>query len=494
MSKQCAKCSKTVYPLEELKCLDKTWHKGCFKCWVCGMTLNMRTYKGFNKFPYCEAHIPKPKATTVAETPEFQRIAENTKIQSNVQYHADFEKAKGKYTTVADDPETMRIKEASKIISNVTYHGDLQKKAQMEMRRKLSPENGEDDNSNTSMMQANPGSVPTPNANYARAANKVLPAPDHGPMGDSPYSARQSSTVVYTSQRGPMEQPTGPQRHIGSIADYDPMSGDYRGQHAFRGHPQPQQHVGPATHQMHRVPQQSQRGYPPGGQQYPAQPADYYPPPPQQQQQQHGYSSAPASKPTQSLGNDSEDMSKESSLVTQRRAYTPWLVDRIRELNLLDEMEANQISRDTGPSVDSECVVERTSSDHGDGESVSESCFFSIVATTTTTNDDGIVDVSSSHVVPIRVIASSSSVSSFSSVTMEDGVSNAVVTSGDRELTSRCYRAMYDYAAADDDEVSFKDGDLIINCSNIDEGWMTGTVQRTMRTGMLPANYVEPAN
>lgn len=55
----------------------------------------------------------------------------------------------------------------------------------------------------------------------------------------------------------------------------------------------------------------------------------------------------------------------------------------------------------------------------------------------------------------------------------------------------RCYRAMYDYEAADTDEVSFKDGDLIINCTAIDEGWMTGTIQRTGVTGMLPANYVE---
>ena len=29
-------------------------------------------------------HIPKAKATTVAETPELKRIAENTKLQSNV--------------------------------------------------------------------------------------------------------------------------------------------------------------------------------------------------------------------------------------------------------------------------------------------------------------------------------------------------------------------------------------------------------------------------
>lgn len=55
----------------------------------------------------------------------------------------------------------------------------------------------------------------------------------------------------------------------------------------------------------------------------------------------------------------------------------------------------------------------------------------------------------------------------------------------------RCFRAIYDYTAQDVDEVSFIDGDLVINCQPIDDGWMTGTVQRTGKTGMLPSNYVE---
>ena len=55
----------------------------------------------------------------------------------------------------------------------------------------------------------------------------------------------------------------------------------------------------------------------------------------------------------------------------------------------------------------------------------------------------------------------------------------------------RVYRALYDYAAQDHDEVSFRDGDVIVNAQHIDEGWMYGTVQRTGKTGMLPANYVE---
>ncbi|KAG7276527.1 hypothetical protein CRUP_014268 [Coryphaenoides rupestris] len=43
------------------------------------------------------------------------------------------------------------------------------------------------------------------------------------------------------------------------------------------------------------------------------------------------------------------------------------------------------------------------------------------------------------------------------------------------------YRAVYDYAAADEDE----------GVQQIDEGWMYGRVERTGQRGMLPANYVE---
>ncbi|XP_068101898.1 nebulin isoform X4 [Hyperolius riggenbachi] len=57
--------------------------------------------------------------------------------------------------------------------------------------------------------------------------------------------------------------------------------------------------------------------------------------------------------------------------------------------------------------------------------------------------------------------------------------------------TGKTFKAMYDYRAADGDEVSFRDGDTIVNVQTIDEGWMYGTVQRTGQTGMLPANYLE---
>uniref|UniRef100_H3CBY1 Nebulette n=1 Tax=Tetraodon nigroviridis TaxID=99883 RepID=H3CBY1_TETNG len=68
------------------------------------------------------------------------------------------------------------------------------------------------------------------------------------------------------------------------------------------------------------------------------------------------------------------------------------------------------------------------------------------------------------------------------------------VTSPPHSATMRVYRALYDYAAQDHDEVSFRDGDVIVNAQPIDEGWMYGTVQRTGKSGMLPANYVECCN
>lgn len=122
MSKLCAKCEKIVYPTEEVKCLDKSWHKGCFRCWECGMALNMKNYKGYDKKPYCSAHYPQTKATVVADTPEQQRLARTSQMQSQAVYHADFEKnIRGTITTVTDDTEMKRVKEVANVISQAAY-------------------------------------------------------------------------------------------------------------------------------------------------------------------------------------------------------------------------------------------------------------------------------------------------------------------------------------------------------------------------------------
>ncbi|CAG0882754.1 unnamed protein product [Cyprideis torosa] len=268
MNKNCARCCKTVYPIEELKCLDKVWHKTCFKCESCGMTLNMRNYKGFDRKPYCEAHIPKPKATAVNETPEMKRLAENTKLQSNIQYHAEFEASKGKYTQVADDPETLRIKAQSLVISQASYHGEKEKKEMMEAKRQeeqnRKESNGQSNQSPRPIPQATPPQAPPqsypaqpqyqqqphrppqmssptkmppppqaydPPSSYSAYNPPQQQSPQRNPTSnnskDSPYSARQASHthMVYSSRPvDPM-----PERKPGSIADYDPLADPYGG-------------------------------------------------------------------------------------------------------------------------------------------------------------------------------------------------------------------------------------------------------------------------
>ena len=172
--KKCAKCDKQVYPVEELKCLDKVWHKLCFKCTVCGMTLNMKNYKGFDKQPYCATHYPQQKHTVVADNPEIQRIKENTKIQSNAKYHEDFEKSKGSYIAVAADLEMNRAIENQKLVSGVEYK-------------------------------------------YPK--NKDMPIKSN--------TGTFSNTVTYKAGEMQTDTQQVPKKKIGSIADYDPLADDY---------------------------------------------------------------------------------------------------------------------------------------------------------------------------------------------------------------------------------------------------------------------------
>ncbi|XP_068130854.1 drebrin-like protein [Hyperolius riggenbachi] len=65
----------------------------------------------------------------------------------------------------------------------------------------------------------------------------------------------------------------------------------------------------------------------------------------------------------------------------------------------------------------------------------------------------------------------------------------AVYEAGDEDR-GLCARALYDYQAADDTEISFDPDDLITNIEMIDEGWWRG-YGPSGHYGMFPANYVE---
>ncbi|XP_063768886.1 LIM zinc-binding domain-containing Nebulette-like [Eleginops maclovinus] len=123
MNPQCARCGKIVYPTEKVSCLDKNWHKGCFSCEVCKMTLNMKNYKGYDKKPYCNAHYPKTSFTIVADTPENLRLRQQSELQSQVKYKKDFEESKGRgFSIVSDTPEMQRLRRTQEQISIVCTH------------------------------------------------------------------------------------------------------------------------------------------------------------------------------------------------------------------------------------------------------------------------------------------------------------------------------------------------------------------------------------
>ncbi|KAK6299673.1 hypothetical protein J4Q44_G00297060 [Coregonus suidteri] len=122
MNPPCARCGKIVYPTEKVNCLDKNWHKGCFHCEVCKMTLNMKNYKGYDKKPYCNAHYPKQSFTIVTDTPENLRLRHQSELQSQVKYKKDFEDSKGRgFSIVSDTPEQQRLRKTQEQISNVCF-------------------------------------------------------------------------------------------------------------------------------------------------------------------------------------------------------------------------------------------------------------------------------------------------------------------------------------------------------------------------------------
>jgi hypothetical protein len=217
MSKKCAKCDKTVYPAEELKCLDKFWHKGCFKCWECGMTLTMKNYKGYDKLPYCSAHYPQTKATVVADTPEQRRLAQTSHMQSQVAYHADFEKnIKGTMTSMADDPETKRVREIANVVSQASYKGrGSESDAPEGYQRQESYENREQRSSY----------VPPHNPNMP--SNRMLPVQQPPPQMPAPQMPvpQQQINRQPAPPAAPPVVPSGGPVYI-AMYDYDAQDDD----------------------------------------------------------------------------------------------------------------------------------------------------------------------------------------------------------------------------------------------------------------------------
>ncbi|VDI70217.1 Hypothetical predicted protein [Mytilus galloprovincialis] len=405
MNPPCAKCTKIVYPTEKLNCLDKIWHKGCFKCQSCNMTLNMKNYKGYNKFPYCNAHYPTTKPTQVADTPENRRIADNTKIQSNVQYHSDFEKAKGSYTqvsdrldlkqhqvntnnismvkyhedferqkgkkmTVVDDPETQRVRQNTQNFSQVTYSGHKDQLRDMEYKRPAEQVNVRSRSSHHSSPPQSPGFQHEVKQRVSAAS------PPHSPGYRDQQEVRRTSATSPPQSPGynrDYQEDVRVRPNPGSIHNYDPV----RDQQQNQGTPYSSRNSGAVVYD-------SNTG-----------------------RDGEGSVENPASQ--RKVGSISD--------------YDP-INDRWGSVTGQYSAGTQQPRNQPPPPQQYAQPPPPQEADRFSGK--------------------GMV----------------------------------------------C-RAAYDYVAADDDEVSFNEGDHIIFCQPIDAGWMEGTVEATGRRGMLPSNYVE---
>ena len=460
MSKKCAKCEKTVYPVEELKCLEKIWHKTCFKCQVCNMTLSMKNYKGFDKLPYCGAHVPKAKATVVADTPENLRLKANSEVsrrvkvsamsktvvilqvQSTVKYHAEFEATKGKFTAVTDDPESLRLKANSEVISNISYHDVKGQKQDQEKKRSL--QGGGENVAEPTFKSPSPVSEVS---GYEQQTNKAY----HQQQQQAPPPQLQQQQQQMREQRSAYNSASQPASR--STPAQAPTS--YRSNSTGQA---PPPYAGPPQQSTHQYQQQQQQ------QQLLMQ---------QQQQQQQQLKQ-------QQLLHQQQQQQQQLKAQQQQYAQQQQRQEQARQQAMYQQQQQQQ----------------RQQQKHSTGSNPASQYQQPPYGQQQHGAPNGYAHYAGQQGDPRR--SSQPQTQAPSAFQAPAGSSSQPQVRTQRPSQSgqkmRCYQAMYDYESQDSDEVSFRDGDIIINAAFIDEGWMTGTVHRTGQSGMLPANYVEPVN
>jgi hypothetical protein len=67
-AQKCATCGKSAYPLESVTAIGNTYHKICFKCDVCGISLSIKNYKGLAGKIYCFTHTPVERSSTGSDS------------------------------------------------------------------------------------------------------------------------------------------------------------------------------------------------------------------------------------------------------------------------------------------------------------------------------------------------------------------------------------------------------------------------------------------
>ncbi|XP_036421668.1 nebulin isoform X4 [Colossoma macropomum] len=444
----------------------------------------------------------------VLDTPEMQRVRENQKNFSTLHYQIDLKNIKGKVSAVKDTPEMLRVKENTKNFSSIKYKeptsrgisiADLPEvKRVRETQKKISSIHYKEDLgggtavSETPEMERvkrNQQNIST--IKYKDLLGRATAIPDLPEVRRVRETQKNISSVLYkdTSAKGTpvvftpeMERVKRNQEHISSVLYSDSFRKQVQGKAAFVLD----------TPEMRRV-KETQRII--SGVQYH-----------QEFEKSKGSFTPTTSDPvTERVRRNMQDFSDISYRGIQRRVVE---MERRRAIEHDQETIADLRVWRTNPgsvfdydpaedNIQSRSLhmmsvqAQRRSKEHsrstsamsGVGDEKSEvsenvehhlSLYSNGFPTTT---------IGYQQAKTVELQQRSSSVA-----TQQTTVSSVP---SHPSTTGKTVRAMYDYSAADKDEVSFKDGDVIVNVQSIDEGWMYGTVQRTGKTGMLPANYVE---
>ncbi|XP_058695205.1 nebulin isoform X16 [Poecile atricapillus] len=429
-----------------------------------------------------DAEKNMPYYVPVADTPEMQRVRENQKNFSMLQYQSDLQSSKGKVTVVQDTPEILRVKENQKNFSSILYKEDIGTGTTIEKTPEMQ---------RVKRTQDNISSV-----KYKESIGKGTPIPDLPEVKRVKETQKHISSVLYkehmakgtpTPLTPEMERAKRNQENISSVLYSDSFRKQVQGKAAYvldtpemRRVRETQKHI--STVKYHEDFEKSKGSFTP----------------------------VVTDPITERVKKNMQDFSDISYRGIQRRVvemerkrvdqdqenitglrvwrtnpgsvfdYDP-AEDNIQSRSLhMISVQAQRRSREHSRSASalsiSGAADEKSEPSDGTDQRLS---YYSNGGFFTATASVGYKQVKTIELPQQR----SSSVAT--QQTTVSSVPSHPSTAG------KTFRAMYDYTAADADEVSFKDGDTIVNVQAIDEGWMYGTVQRTGKTGMLPANYVE---
>ncbi|XP_061294133.1 nebulin isoform X19 [Bos javanicus] len=415
----------------------------------------------------------------VLDTPEMQRVRENQKNFSLLQYQYDLKNSKGKITVVQDTPEILRVKENQKNFSSVLYKEDV------------SP--GTAIGKTPEMMRVKQTQDHISSVKYKEVIGQGTPIPDLPEVKRVKQTQKHISSVMYKENLGTgIPTPVTPeiervkrnQENFSSVLYSDSFRKQIQGKAAYVLD----------TPEMRRV-RETQRHI---------STVKYH----EDFEKHKGCFTPVVTDPiTERVKKNTQDFSdicyrgiqrkvvemeqkrndQDQETITGLRVWrtNPGSVfdydpaeDNIQSRSLhMINAQAQRRSREQSRSASGLSI--------SGGEEKSE---HSEAAHLSTYSDGGVFFSAASTGYKHARTTELPQQRSSSVATQQTTVSSIP---SHPSTAGKIFRAMYDYMAADADEVSFKDGDAIVNVQAIDEGWMYGTVQRTGRTGMLPANYVE---